>query len=637
MADDLHFRLVPATTRWYAPLLDDLSSLREGGHTVPVPGRTEDDECAAWSATTHEGEALDGYRSFTDLVLARAAQTPDKEAFVLLTEQAGKGEPETVSYRALDDGARRLAGWLQDRGAAGERVLVLHADRRLFAISFLACLYAGAVAVPAPPPSGRRHNEARIAAIVKDAHPCVALTDPADAPDVSRMLARTGHGNIPCLAADVVPQSAPWRKPKLDGDTVAFLQYTSGSTREPRGVVVTHANILANQRVICRALRTVPGARLGGWLPFHHDMGIVGQLLHPLWLGGSCVLLSPEAFVRQPVRWLEAISRYGVALSGAPDFAYELCVRRITDEQLVGLDLSGWLTAVSGGEPVRAEALRAFAERFASTGFRAEALSACYGLAEATLLVSGAPSGAPRAERLVDAAALEQGTLSAPRPEHPARTLVSCGMPTGTDVLIVAPETASVLPDGEIGEIWVRGDSVAAGYWNRPGETAATFAGRTADGRSGFLRTGDLGALLEGELYVTGRLKDVIVVAGRNLYPHDLERTVQQVSALFAAGTVFSAPGERERVVVVQELRARTHYDVDYPGLTAAVHSALAEEHDIRAGAVLLVRPGTVRRTTSGKVQRSVMRGLFLQGELPTLHQEITPEPTPLLPAGSRS
>ncbi|URN12825.1 fatty acyl-AMP ligase [Streptomyces radiopugnans] len=584
---------------------------------------------------------MNGYRSFTDLILSRAQETPGRAALVLLDEVGGPGGGQTartVSYGELDREARSLVDWLQEHGARGERVLVLQSCRRLFAVSMVACLYAGAVAVPVPPAGGRRHHEERVTGIVKDAAVRIALTEAADAPEVSRLLARAGYGDVACLPVDAVPGAGPWHRPDLGPDSVAFLQYTSGSTRDPRGVVVTHGNIMANQAAIGRALRTRPGDRLGGWLPFHHDMGLVGQLLHPLWLGGTAVLLTPAAFVKRPVRWLEAISRYGVRVSGAPDFAYDLCLRRITDEQLAGLDLSGWETAVTGGEPVCAETLRAFAERFAPAGLRPEALTPCYGLAEATLLATGAvrgPGGEP-ARIVADAAALERHELRAPAPGAARRTLVSCGPAADGELRVVEPESGEVLPEGRIGEIWLRGPGVARGYWGRPAETALAFGGRTADGDGGHLRTGDLGTVVNGELYVTGRLKDMIVVAGRNLYPQDLERTVQRVSSLFGAATAFAVPGERDRIVVVQELRARGRYDIDLAALTAAVGNRLTEEFEVRPGGVLLVRPGTVRRTTSGKVERAAMRGLFLRGELRPLHEEILPEVRELMTAGAR-
>ena len=352
-------------------------------------------------------------------------------------------------------------------------------------------------------------------------------------------------------------------------------------------------------------------------------MGLVGQLLHPLWLGGTSVMLPAEAFIRHPVRWLEAVSSHGITVSGAPDFAYDLCLRRVSDEQLHGLDLSGWRTAVSGGEPVRSETLRDFAERFAPAGFRAQSFTACYGLAEATLLVAGSRGTQPRRERTVDAQALERHLWREPTPGRPTRRLPSCGSAVGCEIRIVDPETRAVVPDGRIGEIWVRGAGVAQGYWRDLGKTARVFRASTADGERDFMRTGDLGTLDDGHLYVTGRLKDVIVVAGRNLYPQDVERTVQRVNALFGPGTAFAVPGERERVVVVQELRTRTGYDLDLAALATQVERCLTEEFDVHVGGVLLVRPGTVRRTTSGKVERSAMRELFLRGRIRPLHQEL--------------
>ncbi|MET8974897.1 fatty acyl-AMP ligase [Streptomyces sp. NPDC004539] len=581
-----------------------------------------------------------GYLNFTELMRARAETVPGRDALLLLPDSEERGRPKSISYRSLDAAARRLAGWLQSQHAAGERVLLLHHSRRQFAVSFLACLYAGAIAVPCPPGGGHAHHAERITGIVKDTAPCVTLTDAALAPEVSRLLARCGYGNMPCLPADAVPTAPPWTPLAPDPEAVAYLQYTSGSTGQPHGVVITHANLLANQRAIKDALGTRPGDRVGGWLPLHHDMGLVGQLLHPLWLGGTSVMLPAETFVRHPVRWLEAIGRHRITVSGAPDFAYDLCLRRVTDEQLAGLDLSGWRTAVSGGEPVRPETLRDFADRFGRAGLRPGAFAACYGLAEATLLVSGGGTlprherGHERSqdrgcERTVDAEALERHLWQPPRPGRPARSLLSCGPATGCEIRIVDPDTRATVPDGRIGEIWVRGQGVARGYWRDLGETARVFHAATADGEGGFLRTGDLGTLDDGHLYVTGRLKDVIVVAGRNLYPQDVERTVQHVNALFGPGTAFAVPGERERVVVVQELRARSGYDLDLAALAGQVERCLTEEFDVRVGGVLLVRPGTVRRTTSGKVERSAMRELFLRGRIRPLHQRLDTDLVP--------
>ncbi|WP_442737876.1 fatty acyl-AMP ligase [Streptomyces pseudogriseolus] len=578
------------------------------------------------------------HHTFTDLMLERAERAPHREALLLLPESEERGRPHTVSYGALDAAARELAGWLQARGATGERVLLLHTSRRQFAVSFLACLYAGAIAVPVPPRGGMRHHAARVRGVVKDAAPCAAFTDAALAPDVSRLLASCGYGSVPCLAADAVPARSPWRRPPQSSDTVAYLQYTSGSTGAPRGVVVTHGNLLANLRAIGTALGAEPGERIGGWLPFHHDMGLVGQLLLPLWLGGTSVLLSPEAFLKRPARWLEAIGRYGVTLSGAPDFAYRLCARQVTDEQVAGLDLSGWRTAVTAGEPVAAATCEEFTRRFAPAGFDPAALTPCYGLAEATLLVSGGGADGVRDPGPVvhpaDGEALERNELCPPRAGSSQRRLVACGRPTGGEVRIVDPDSSDEVEDGSIGEIWVRGTGVAGGYWRDRTATAETFEAVTAGGEGGFLRTGDLGVLLDGRLHVTGRLKDMIVVAGRNLYPQDLEHAVQRISALFGTGTAFSVSGDRERLVVVQELRTHQRYGVDLAGLAVDVERCLAEEFQISVDGVLLVRPGTIRRTTSGKVERAATRRLFLNGGIRPLHQRLDEE---LVAAAGRS
>ncbi|QOV35708.1 fatty acyl-AMP ligase [Streptomyces ferrugineus] len=586
-------------------------------------------------------------RTFTDVFRATAGARPERTALVLLTEREGRLVPEEIGYGALDRHARILADRLRRHTVPGDRVLILQSSRRLFTASFLACLYAGAVAVPVAPPGGRGHHDERIAGIVKDAAAGCVLTEARHAAEVSQLLARTGFGDVVCAPADLphpagdgrpaTPDAEPHRASPED---VAYLQYTSGSTREPRGVMITHRNLLANQEAIRLALGTGPESRIGGWLPFHHDMGLVGQLLHPLWLGTTAVLLTPATFVKKPAHWLETVSRYRLTVSGGSDFAYDLCVRRVNDLQLAGLDLSGWRTAVNGGEPVRAETLRAFAERFAAAGLRPEALTCCYGLAEATLLVSGAAAPEPARPRTADAAALEEHRLRDAAAGAPHRPVVACGPAAAdTDIRIVDPDTGTELPDGRIGEIWVRGDGVAPGYWRRPAETAETFDARLG-GQGGYLRTGDLGAMADGLLHLTGRIKDMIVVAGRNLYPQDLERTVQQIDPLFGGATVFAVPdgGEgRERVVVVQELRDRGHYDIDLDALARAVETRIGEEYEIRAGGILLVRSGTVRRTSSGKVERAAMRLMFLRGEITPLHARLDPGVETLLTSGARA
>ncbi|MCQ4084277.1 fatty acyl-AMP ligase [Streptomyces sp. RB6PN25] len=577
------------------------------------------------------------FADFGSVIRERARRQPDRPALVFPAEgPQERGEIGRLTYGQLDLEARRIAAWLLQGdlppGPSRQRVLILHDQGPLFIASFLGCLYAGAVAVPAPPPGGTDHHMERLLGIVKDAAVSVVLTDARHAPVVSQVLAGAGYGGLVCLATDrrgttAFADACSRRMPAIAPDDVAFLQYTSGSTREPKGVMVSHRNLLANQRAIQYAMHTTDESVIGGWLPFHHDMGLVGHLLHPLWLGGQGVIMPSMSFVRRPVHWLRMVSDYGITTGGGPNFAYELCVRRVTDEQLDGIDLSRWRAVVNGAETVRAETLEAFAQRFAPVGLDPAAFYPCYGLAESTLLVTGGAPGHAPARLMADAAALEQHRLVDPVPGRPARTLISCGSPgPECEVRIVDPESGRELDPGMIGEIWIRSESVAGGYWNRTTETAEAFRAVTAGGEGGFLRTGDLGVVQDGELYVTGRIKDLLIVAGRNLYPQDVERTVQKVSTLFNSTVAFAVDSVREHVVVVQEVRSGKAFDADLPGLVSAVQQRVSREFEIPLGNVVLVRPGTVRRTTSGKVQRSAMRRLFLAGRLRPIHEVVDPE-----------
>ncbi|MFJ4961856.1 fatty acyl-AMP ligase [Streptomyces sp. NPDC088729] len=566
----------------------------------------------------------DEKRTFTEVFAHRARTHPERDALLVLSDGLGGAGERRYTYGALAAAARALAPVVRGHTRPGGRVLVAHSDRMLFATSLLACLFAGAVPVPVVPPGGSRHHDARLSGIARDAAVDCALTSRALAPALSQVLARTGHQDVVCVPADAALADGPVTRAAeapLDAatgpDSVAVLQYTSGSTRAPRGVPVSHRALLAHLRSLSTALDTREGERVGGWLPFHHDMGLIGLLIHPLWQGATSVLLSPESFARRPLRWLEAVSDHGIAVSAAPDSAYARCAREGEVLPAGRLDLSHWRTAVSGGEVVRASTVRDFAARFAPAGLRPGALTPCYGLAEATLLVTGAArAGRPRLRTFADDG-------------HPGggRSLVSCGPPApGTEVCIVDPAGRTPLDEGVTGEIWVRGPGTAEGYWRRPAESEELFRARTAQGEGGFLRTGDLGAMVDGELYVTGRRKDLVVLAGNAFHPEDLEESVRRTSTVLGSGIAFGVHGEREHLVVVQELRARTCYGTDLPALTEVIQDALVAEHGVRADAVLIVRPGTVRHTTSGKVERATMRGLFLGGALTPLYAGLTPE-----------
>jgi acyl-CoA synthetase (AMP-forming)/AMP-acid ligase II len=489
------------------------------------------------------------------------------------------------------------------------------------------------VAVPGPLPTEQGQHFTRVYGILRDAEACAVLTDSAHAPEISAWLAEEGFTDVPCLATDDQAQgdADAWHAPSLTPESLAFLQYTSGSTSDPKGVAVSHRNLLANEAAIQRSIGTGPETVCGGWLPFYHDMGLIGHILQPLYLGIPAVLMAPFTFLKRPYRWLKMIGDYGVTSGGGPNFAYDLCVRRVTDAQLETLDLSTWTTACNGAEPVRAETIRAFTERFAPAGFRPETFFPCYGMAETTLLVSGIPRTAGPRVLDVDAEALERGELAGPRGDEPTRSLVSSGVVRDFDIRIVDPETHVAKPGGHVGEIWLKGDSVASGYWKRPETNKEIFDAAISDGTGGhdgggWLRTGDMGVLKDGELYVTGRLKEMVILAGRNLYPQDVERAVQSVDQAFGtgAGAVFAVETDREHLVAVQEVRPGS-VSTDLPTLASGVQRFISKEFTVPAGNVLLVRPGTIRKTTSGKIQRTLMRKLFLEGRITALHEVLEP------------
>ncbi|MFL5342459.1 MAG: condensation domain-containing protein, partial [Gemmataceae bacterium] len=398
---------------------------------------------------------------------------------------------------------------------------------------------------------------------------------------------------------------------------MAFLQYTSGSTATPRGVMLTHANLLHNSAVIAQGFDHPHDGTGRGvfWLPLHHDMGLIGGVLQPMFAGGPSVLMPPVAFLSSPLRWLKAISDLRATTSGAPNFAYEYCVRKISPEERVALDLRSWTLAFTGAEPIRADTLDRFAEAFAECGFRREAFYPCYGLAESTLMVTGSIKGRGPLILSVRKSDLEQGrafvTLA---DDSAARRLVGCGRPMiGQSVVIADPATGERRPDGEIGEIWTAGASVAQGYWNQPEATERTFGARLADGSGPFLRTGDLGFLHDGELFVTGRLKDVLIIQGRNHYPQDIEATVEAAHVAIRPGCVAAFAVEidgEERLAVAAELEREFRRSDPAPVL-ASVREAVAGQHGLEPFAVVLLRTGSIPMTSSGKVQRYACRDAF--------------------------
>ncbi len=553
-----------------------------------------------------------------DLLRLRAASAPERTVYTFLTD--GEVEAGHLTHAELDRAARRIAAALRAVAPPGERALLLFPPGLEFIAAFFGCLYAGVVAVPAYPPHPRRESP-RLRAIARDATPRVVLTTASLAAAASGAARTPELAGAVWLATDALPESLPeWDGRGPAPDDLAFLQYTSGSTALPKGVMVTHANLMHNERMIRAAFAQDESSVVVGWLPLYHDMGLIGNVLQPLFCGGRCVLMAPVAFLQRPRRWLEAVSRYGATTSGGPNFAYDLCVRRVPAEEREGLDLSSWRVAFSGAEPVRAETLERFAAAFAGSGFRRNSFYPCYGLAEATLFVSGGTSGSGFRAAAVDAAALERHEAVPASAASPARDLVACGRAwEGQRIAVVDPATGAELPPGRIGEIWVSGPSVALGYWNRPEQTAQDFGAALAGEVAGprFLRTGDLGFERGGELFVTGRLKDLVILRGRNHYPQDLELTAERahpgLRSAGAAAFAIDLDGE-ERLALVCEVERRPGATVEE--IAGAARRAIVEEHEVQVERIVLVRAGTIPKTSSGKIQRHACRAALLGGTL---------------------
>ncbi len=555
-----------------------------------------------------------GASTLIELLERRAGEAPAAAGYTFLT--GTEAPPERLTWARLELRARAIAVRLREVAEPGDRALLLYPPGTEYIAAFFGCLYAGVVAVPVYPPRlGRPMG--RLLAILGNAGASTALTTASLLASLEGAV--PGTDRVRWLATDALEDAAAasWREPGVGPDDLAFLQYTSGSTAEPKGVMLTHANLLSNLEVIRRAFGVTPEDRGVIWLPPYHDMGLIGGILEPLYAGFSVVLFPPMGFLQKPLRWLEAVSAFRATVSGGPNFAYDLCVRKVGPEHRAGLDLSSWAVAFNGAEPVRAGTLDRFAEAFAPSGFRRSAFYPCYGLAEGTLLVAGGARGAGPAVGSFSAAGLESHRAVAAAPElaEKARRLVSSGRgPEGLRVVVADPEQCAPVEAGRVGEVWVSGPSVAAGYWRRPEETEAAFGARLATGEGPFLRTGDLGFLEGGELFVTGRIKDLLILRGRNVYPQDLEATAERAHPALRAGgaAAFAVESDgEERLVLVQEL-TREGLRADAGEVALAVRRALADEHEVQLQALALIRPATLPKTSSGKVRRGATRQAFL-------------------------
>lgn len=579
------------------------------------------------------------YNNIVHILRDHAERRSSTVALTFLSD--GESAGQRLTFMELDRRIRSVAGHLQSLQAAGQRALLLFDGDVDFVVAFLGCLFAQVVATPAYPPRSNSIHLQRLQAIAMDASAAFIITTRAI---FGRIQEHSGalSGLARWLVIDDIDDTLGdvWQMPRLSGDTIAFLQYTSGSLGTPKGVMISHDNLFHNSIMIAKAFQHDSQAVHVTWLPLFHDMGLIGNVLQSLFLGTHCVFMSPAAFIQRPARWLRAISAYGGTAGAAPSSGYDLCVRKITDADLAGVDLSTWRVAYNGAEPVRSSVLDAFTARFAPYGFRRSSFCPCYGMAEATVFISSGDVSAEPVVRSVDAAALEQGLIAEQIPGHPARSLVSCGHAwLGQILRIVDPQTGTPCPPGEVGEIWLSGESVALGYWNRPEATAETFRACLPDSDQTFLRTGDVGFVDGGEVYITGRLKDLIIIRGRNHYPQDIEHTVERSSdvlrpGLGAAFAVDTPDGEA--LVVVHEVERVHLRKLDVDQVIRQILQAVSEEHELLVHAIVLLRTGSLPKTSSGKVQRSVCRDHFLAGSLHAVGRWTVPlaePPPPSVPA----
>jgi len=588
-----------------------------------------------------------------ELLQHRCKTRPQRIVYTFLAD--GETESGNLSYEELDRQARAIAVQLQNLRAGGSRALLVYpySAGLEFIAAFFGCLYAGVVAVTENPPRSSQ-SLVELQERIEASGATVALTTQSllskiksQKPGFSKkpgfstggasqkpgFLEKPGFSTN-WIPTDIIPmtEAEEWIEPNLDGDTIAYMQYTSGSTGTPKGVMVTHSNILHNSAVIYQCFQhsqTTSGAM---WLPMFHDMGLVGGVIQPIYSDRPTVLMSPVALIQRPWRWLEAISRYRATTSGGPNFAYDLLWRQATPEKLANLDLSCWEVAFSGAEPVRAETLERFAETFAPCGFRRSAFYPCYGLAEATLFVSGGWKDSAPQVKYVDAAALAENRVVEVSPEAGGKAMVSCGKSwLGSEVAIADPETLTPLPENRVGEILIAGPGVAKGYWGQPEETERTFGVYLGEGkkRGPFLRSGDLGFLSGGELFITGRIKELMIFWGRNRYPQEIEQTVEKChpGLRFGCGAAFSIEVEgEEKLVVAFEVERSYLRKLNVEEVVGAIRQAVAEERTVDVWAIALLKTGSIPKTTSGKIRRGECRRQFLAGSLSVVGEWQTAE-----------
>lgn len=569
--------------------------------------------------------------NIVEILQYQARSQGEKTAYIFL--QDGANKEIRLTYQELDLKAKAIACQLRQLVASGSRALLVYpyGAGLEFITAFFGCLYGGIVAVPCHPPKNRL-TTLEVQTRLESAEAEIVLTESSSLNQLSIKLATWGKETLHCLDTQKIELPGnTWTAPEISPETLAFLQYTSGSTGEPKGVMINHGCLMQNQEMLKQAFGHTSDLIGVGWLPLFHDMGLIGNVIQPVYVGGSCVIMSPVSFVQKPIRWLQAISKYRATTSGAPNFAYDLLCDRLTTEQLTQLDLSCWQVAFCGAEPVQALTLEEFSLKFASCGFKSTAFYPCYGMAEATLMMTGGDRAKAPQIKYLDEIALEQNKIVvAQQSQSKTKSFISAGFPwLDGRILIADLLTLKESEPDRIGEIWYSGSSVGQGYWQLPEQTQQTFEA-SFQGQK-YLRTGDLGFMSEGELYITGRLNDVLVFWGLNHYPQHIEQTVEQCHLALKAnsGAAFSVEVEgKPRLVIAQEIERTHRKSLVMEEVVEAIRWQVFQQHFIDIYGIVLLLPGRMPKTSSGKVQRGKCKAMFLDRSLAVwqewYHQDVT-------------
>jgi acyl-CoA synthetase (AMP-forming)/AMP-acid ligase II len=560
------------------------------------------------------------FASLVDLLRCRAAEQENERAYVFLSD---KGAEEAVlTFGELERRARAVAVALTRSTQRGDRALLLFGPGPDFIIAYFGCVLAGVIPVPMMLPR-RNSSLGSSASIVANCAPRVIMTNArlrTTRPDIVERFSGTERQWFIVDEAGEQPSEGNRALPMPGTDDIAFLQYTSGSTSDPKGVMVAHGNLIENLEMIRLALGNTARSTYVSWIPLYHDMGLILNVLQTLYLGSLCVLVAPVTFMQRPLSWLHAIHQCRAEVAGAPNFAFDLCVQRFRPDQMEGVDLSCWKLAFNAAEPIRADTIERFTETFRPYGFDPRAVHPLYGMAEATVLVSSGRRGSGPVIRAINVDAFRRNEIAPPAAEHQVHRVVGCGRNIiGQRLAIVDPSTRRRLSADCIGEVWVSGPHICKGYWRNPDATQAIFQARIEGDEDDetWLRTGDLGFIDDsGELFITGRSKDMIIVRGINYYPQDIENTVYNSHPALRQyfGAVFSVLTENgEKVVLVQEVERTHRHAIDTEEIVGCIREAVSNEHEIALDAIMLIRPGTIPKTTSGKIQRNLTRQMWLQ------------------------